>query len=134
MDVAVDFFTTTWLCGEQSWCERESEWMNDVTWATDILRLFQVNEMFANDWKGMKGKWKKKKNDKSNFEKALRVGKVLFSFSFSFRFVLPRVEFFSPFSVFLSHWLMVWGRENIYTQHGNREWYSRNSNIKLWEK
>lgn len=113
----------------------ERKWVNE--WC-DLSNRYST--VVPSQWnvrkrlKGNEGKMKKKKNDKSNFEKALRVGKVLFSFSFSFRFVLPRVEFFSPFSVFLSHWLMVWGRENIYTQHGNREWYSRNSNIKLWEK
>lgn len=68
------------------------------------------------------------KKRKSNFEKALRVGKV-FSFSFFFR---PRVFRFSPLFPFNVEG--VRGRKNMYTQHGNCEWYSRNRSIKLWEK
>lgn len=53
MDVVV--FTTT-----KRFVERVREWMM-TTWATDIAGLFQVNEMFANDWKGEKENEKHKK-------------------------------------------------------------------------
>lgn len=55
-------FTTTKKCGEEErntkWV-RESEWMMWRLEQQILFKLFQVNEMFANDWKGMKGKRKK---------------------------------------------------------------------------
>ena len=68
-----------------------------------------------------------KKNAKVTSKKRWELEKF-----FLFLFFRPRVFGFSP--PFPFNIEGVRRRRNMYTQHGNCEWYSRNRNIKLWEK